>query len=376
MKRKLLVLGESYMNLEIQTDPIGKNSVITRGGQYGFHPYGRTAATAITASKMGATCVLSSKLAKDSNGDRLKKYYNSCGVDTSLISDVEDTQTGFSVTMYEQRGNCSHIVSKGANEFFTKKDIDNAFGAFPDFFVVPQDNLSCADEAEEEAVKPTEKAETVDEILSNSLDMRQSDSKPIPESISDVDEPADTVQVSDPRGLNPLTLYACNKAMERGVDMIVDYDSCSSLPLSEFVGIKVLIISDKALYKMTGFYSSTDEIITRSLVSLQTHIRAKYYIVTVGSDASFVYDGNAYEKVVAPECMSEYIKDAPKRMRETFIGAFAAEFLETKNPVRACLYANIVSLMTKSNDGVLEHIPTKDEVEKYIADNKINMIRW
>ena len=69
-KRKVLIIGESYMNLEMETDSLLNYGNITHGGKYGFHPYGMTAAAAVTVGKMGGKCVLCSKLAKDSNGNR------------------------------------------------------------------------------------------------------------------------------------------------------------------------------------------------------------------------------------------------------------------------------------------------------------------
>lgn len=338
------------------TDPMKKTGNVTAAGKYSFHPYGKTSAAAITTAKMGSACVLSTKLAEDMNGERLRKYYEACGVDSRLFTTEMNTQTGFSVTTYDEGGICEHYVSKGANEFFSKKNIDDAFGTFPDFFLVPQDDLSCIDDTSDMTAKPT---------------------FTINDSVSDAEEPAETSNVTDPRGRNSLALYACNKAMEKKIEMIVDYDSyASSLPLSDFTGIKALIISDEALYKMTGFYPSSDDRVTRSLVSLSSKIKSKYYIVLSGNNAAFVYDGNACEKVLAPSCMDEIAKQSEPRMRETYVGAFIAEFLATKNVIRACKYAIIVSLLSRTNDGVLERIPNKAEIEKYIADNHIDTKIW
>ena len=55
MKRKVLILGESYMNLEMETDRLSKNGNITYGGKYSFHPYGSTAAAAIKAAQSSPT---------------------------------------------------------------------------------------------------------------------------------------------------------------------------------------------------------------------------------------------------------------------------------------------------------------------------------
>ena len=113
-KRKVLIIGESYMNLEMETDNRLKNGNVTHGDKYGFHPFGMTAAAAVTVGKMGGKCVFCSKLAKDSNGKRLKDYYENNGLNTDMITFPEDTQTGFAITLYGENSETEHYISKGA----------------------------------------------------------------------------------------------------------------------------------------------------------------------------------------------------------------------------------------------------------------------
>ena len=369
MKRKVLILGESYMNLELETDRLSKNGNITYGGKYSFHPYGATAAAAITAGKMGASCVLCTKLADDMNGNRLKKYYESCGLDSRMIMTAQGEQTGFAVTLYNDKGEAEHYVSKGANKQFTKEDIDEAFGTFPDFFLVPQDELFCAEIPEDKSAKTSSKDEAIDEDIASG----EAANAKIPDSISDSEDNSGAEKVTDPRGRDSLALYACNKAMERGVEMIVDYNSAaSSLPFAAFKGIKAFIISDETLYKMTGFYPTSEDRLIRSLVSLKSKIPSRYYIVQIGRDTSLVYDGNSYQKVALPTPDGE----TSGKMNPTYIGAFTAEYLETKNVVRACTYAGVASLLTQSHDGVLEKIPSRKEIEEYIVGKGIKTFVW
>lgn len=360
------------MNLEMETDRLSKNGNITYGGKYSFHPYGATAAAAITAGKMGASCVLCTKLADDMNGNRLKKYYESCGLDSRMIMTAHGEQTGFAVTLYDGKGEAEHYVSKGANRQLTKEDIDEAFGSFPDFFLVPQDELFCAElpeDKEDKSAKTSAKDEAVDEDIAS----EEAAGEKIPDSLSDSEENSGAEKVTDPRGRNSLALYACNKAMERGVEMIVDYNSAaSSLPFAAFRGIKAFIISDETLYKMTGFYPTSEDRLIRSLVSLKSKIPSRYYIVQIGRDTSLVYDGSSYQKVTLPTPDGE----TSGKMNPTYIGAFTAEYLETKNVVRACTYAGVASLLTHAHDGVLEKIPSKKEVEEYIAAKGIKTFVW
>lgn len=354
-KRKVLIIGESYMNLEMETDSLLKNGNITYGGKYGFHPYGMTAAAAITVGKMGSRCVLCSKLANDSNGSRLRGYYEANGLDTAMITSPENAQTGFSVTLYDNKGEIEHYVSKGANAFFTKKDIDEAFGTCPDLFLVPQDNLNCI---------------TSEPHAEESTDITESEGE---SNLTDNGETTDGKHTQRCEKSESLALYACNEAMKRRVDMIVDYNSSSSsLPLSEFSGIRAFIISDETLSKMTGFYLTSEDRIVRALISLKSKIPSKYYIIQVGNDTSLIYDGNSYQKITLP--VPEGATEG--KMNPTYTGAFIAEYLETKNMLRACTYAGVASLLTKANEGILEKIPSRQEIDEYIAEKGIKTFVW
>lgn len=352
-KRKVLIIGESYMNLEMETDSLLKSGNITYGGKYGFHPYGMTAAAAITVGKMGSRCVLCSKLANDSNGSRLRKYYEANGLDTAMITSPENAQTGLSVTLYDNKGEIEHYVSKGANAFFTKKDIDEAFGTCPDLLLVPQDNLNC--------------------IVSEARTEENADASDGESNLTENGEKTDEKPVKRCDKSESLALYACNEAMKRRVDMIVDYNSAASaLSLSEFSGIRAFIISDETLSKMTGFYLTSEDRIVRALISLKSKIPSKYYIIQVGNDTSLIYDGNSYQKITLP--VPEGATEG--KMTPTYTGAFIAEYLETKNMLRACTYAGVASLLTKANEGVLEKIPSRQEIDEYIAEKGIKTFVW
>lgn len=53
MKRKILIMGGSYMNLQMKIDPRTKDNEMTAGSEYRFHPFGEAAITAITVAKLG-----------------------------------------------------------------------------------------------------------------------------------------------------------------------------------------------------------------------------------------------------------------------------------------------------------------------------------
>ena len=135
----------------------------------------------------------------------------------------------------------------------------------------------------------------------------------------------------------------------------------------------MLVISDEMLYELTGFFPNNTEKALRALVALSGQVKAKYYIVQQGDDSVFIYDGNRYEIVSAPEALKGETRRIGARMQETFLGALAAEYLETKNVVRACRLAIIVSMLTRAKFGNLEKMMSRTELEQYLAEKDIDL---
>lgn len=137
----------------------------------------------------------------------------------------------------------------------------------------------------------------------------------------------------------------------------------------------MLVISDEMLYQLTGFFPNNTEKALRALVALSGQVKAKYYIVQQGDDSVFVYDGNRYEIISAPEALRKETREIGASMQETFMGALAAEYLETKNIVRACRLAIIVSMLTRSKFGNLEKMMSRAELEQFAAENGFELYK-
>ena len=391
MKKKLLVMGESYMNFQMKTNPPQKDKDVTYGSEYSFHPYGAGAMTAIAASKVGGDCVLCTKLGDDAYGERLKAYYKSCGLSLSSEALTEGKQTGMSVTIYSDIKNGHTYVAKGANLGFTKQDVDHAFAYNPDMFVLPQDDILSQIEDnkgtvidEEVLVSDTgEDTFPANEFFPPEYGYEE---KPLEEttitldSDGELEDFSETIsfsndapteelkrqQVAETRNL---VLYAARLAAQRNIDMVVQYNEYTSkLPLNTLDGIKILVVSDKMLQESSGIYPGSIEKTLRALIPLSAKIKAKYYIVQQGNDTSFVYDGNYYETVTIPSHLKLKAKQESGYMHGTYIGALATRFLKTRDIIDACKFASIASILTKSKFGCLDHAPSLEEIAKFTSE--------
>ena len=392
MKKKLLVMGESYMNFQMKTNPPQKDKDVTYGSEYSFHPYGAGAMTAIAAAKAGGDCLLCTKLGDDAYGERLRAYYKSCGLSLSSEALAEGTQTGMSITIYHDIENGHTYVAKGANLAFTKQDVDRAFAYNPDMFVLPQDDILPNTEERNDAHAEDAVPELIisDDISEDENDFfpqeYEGGEKPMAETTMTVgsdgeledfsetiffanDDPTEELQRMQVAETRNLVLYAARLASQRNIDMVVEYNEYTAkLPLDTLDGIKILVISDKMLYETSGIYPSSTDKTLRALIPLSTRIKAKYYIVQQGNDTSFVYDGKYYETVTIPTRMKLRAKQESACMHGTYIGALATRFLKTRDIIDACKFASVVSILTQSKFGCLDHAPSLDEIAKFTSE--------
>ncbi len=398
----MLVIGGSYMNLQMKIMPGRKDGAVTPGADYRYHPYGDSAITAISAAKLGGDCVFATRFGNDTNGKRLYEYYKSCGISNTLMRKDEHAQTGMSISLYSDLTHYENFVATGTSLNFTKEEIEDAFIVMPDLFLAPLEELGY--EEHTVVVKAEEQKEADEASFVKSLERAEEKAKQEDaETVSEAEEPEESeesVEEDDAEETvvaeipaeegervissetvtsyvekESLALFAMNKAAQRGVDTLLQYTPfTANYPLNTYQNIKILVISDEMLYQLTGFFPNTTEKALRALMALSQTVKAKYYIVQQENHAAFIYDGTRYEVVSAPaQLIPSMPKENEKHMQQTFMGALAAEYLDTKNIVRATKFAIIVSLLTRAKFGNLEKVLSRAELERYAGENGIEL---
>ena len=390
LKRKILVIGGSYMNLQMKISPKNKNGDMTPGSDYSYHPYGDSAITAISTAKLGGECVFATRFGNDTNGKRLYEYYKSCGISNTLMRKDAEAQTGMSISLYSDLDDYENFVATGASLRFSKEDIEDAFVVMHDLFLAPLEELGCEertvvvkaeergdDKDEPSFVKTLELAEDKAKKEDASSEKEEKAERIEPEKEKKEDSLISSETVTSYIERESLALYAMEKAAERGVDTLLQYTPfTATYPLEKYENIKILVISDEELYKLTGFFPNNTEKALRSLMALSQKVKAKYYIVQQGNHSAFIYDGMRYEVVSAPSTLVPRDPKAnEKKMQQSFMGALAAEYLESKNVVRATKFAIIVSLLTRAKFGNLEKVLSRPELEQYAYEHGIDLFR-
>lgn len=379
------------MNLQMKISPKQQEGPVTPGGEYRYHPYGGSAIAAIAAAKMGGECVFATRFGDDMNGKRLYEYYKDCGISKRLMRKDESAQTGMCITVYGDHGEYESYLSEGASIRFGREEIDEAFTVTPDLFLAPLEEIGYEehmvvvpaektpedeiDEAAAQALMPELMIETSDFPVSHPAELSVEDElQGQKEELSDSEKVISSETVSSYIEQKSLARYAVEVADAQNIDLLIQYTPFTSkYPLDTLKNIKMLVISDELLYELTGFFPNNTEKALRALVALSGQIKAKYYIVQQGDDSVFVYDGNRYEIVSAPEVLKGETRRIGANMQNTFIGALAAEYLETKNIVRACRLAIIVSMLTRAKFGNLEKMMSRAELDQYLTEKEIDL---
>lgn len=394
IKRKLLIMGGSYMNLQMKINPKTKNGSTTQGSEYYFHPAGDSAIAAVSAAKNGGECIFATRFGDDINGKRLYEYYKNCGISKQLMRKDSGAQTGLCLTLFSDLYEHENFVSAGASMRFTKNEIDEAFSSTsPDLFLAPLEEIGYE---EHMVVVPKEQSSenSIEEEMSQAFmpsvmietsefPILQPEEVPSPietktskknDNLSEKGKIISSETVSSYIEKESLAAYATQKADELGLNLLVQYTPFTAkYPLETLKNIKIFVISDEDLRELTGFAPDNTEKTLRALLALSSMIQSKYYIIQRGDDSVFVYDGNHYEIVFAPESLRKDTREIGVKMKPSFIGALAAEYLDSKNIVRACRFSIIVSLLTRTKFGNLEKLMSRAELIQYATERGIRI---
>ena len=394
IKRKLLIMGGSYMNLQMKINPKTKSGSTTLGNEYYFHPAGDSAIAAVSAAKNGGDCIFATRFGDDINGKRLYEYYKNCGISKQLMRKDSTSQTGLCLTLFSDGYEHENFISAGASMRFTKAEIDEAFSvASPDLFLAPleeigyeehmvvvpkeEDAEDSLDEEMAQAMMPSVMIETSEFSVVQPEEIpthTESKSDKKAEALSEKGRIISSETVSSYIEKESLAAYATQKADDLGLNLLVQYTPFTAkYPLESLKNIKIFVITDEDLCDLTGFAPDNTEKTLRALLALSSMIQSKYYIIQRGDDSVFVYDGSHYEIVFAPESLRKDTREIGVRMKPSFIGALATEYLDSKNIIRACRFSIIVSLLTRTKFGNLEKLMSRSELIHYATERGIRI---
>lgn len=127
MAKKILVFGSFVVDLTSRTQkfPVPGETVI--GSAFTLGPGGKGSNQAVAAHRAGADVILATKVGKDVFGSIAKNFYKGEGMNTGLIFEDAEKETGTALIMVNEKENQNMIlVVSGACANITDDDIEKA----------------------------------------------------------------------------------------------------------------------------------------------------------------------------------------------------------------------------------------------------------
>ncbi len=306
---KILTVGSANMDmvLRMQRVPAAGETVLDSEGGMVHIPGGKGANCAVAVAKLGGDSLFCARLGADANGKSLFDTYTEYGVNTKYIKVDRTVNTGMAAIMLEANGANRIVVYPGANRTITAEDAAEAFAERPD---------------------------------------------------------AVCLQFETPY---EVTLQCAKMAAARGIPIILDAAPANpNLPLSEFPMLEVFSPNESETEIFTGIRPTGSESSMRAVLALSRMVKAKYYVLKLGNRGAFVFDGHVCRMVYPYNVVAKDTTAAG----DAFTAALALAYCEggCTDIIAAAKFANAVGALTVTKLGASKSIPTREEVDTFIAE--------
>ena len=305
--KKALVIGSLNMDMTVKVEELPKLGETIFGNDFYESCGGKGANQAVAVSKLGMKTEMIGMVGKDSQGEKLIQNLNKY----AIISDnviKSDELTGRAIITVDKKGDNNIIVIPGSNFKITKEHIQ-----------AKQDVIASSDVV----------------ILQNEI-------------------PSETVE------------FSLLKAKELGKITIFNPAPARKLSGEVFKNTDYLILNETEMEEIFEI-KFNDEEYTEKISIKKKEYGIKNIILTLGDKGSILFsEDNNIKKYDVYKVKAVDTTAAG----DSFIGAFTMKICEIGNPDEAIKYATAVSAIVVTRQGAQDSIPTREEIEKFIEENK------
>ena len=122
--KKLTVLGSVNQDFVLQVEHFPKPGETVTGGNFQSFDGGKGANQAVAARRMGSHTQLLACVGSDAYGTAIKNRLNQMGIDTTLVVESQEADTGCAFIFIDSQGENSIGISPGANHHLNSRLID------------------------------------------------------------------------------------------------------------------------------------------------------------------------------------------------------------------------------------------------------------
>lgn len=309
MSKKILVVGSSNMDLSMNVYKIPEpGQTLLDDGGVAYTPGGKGANAAVAFARLGADCVLCTKLGADVHGQRLFTYYKEAGINTSAIKVDRDYPTGFAAILKEADGNNRIICYPGANSHISNENIIEAFSCMSDALYIGFE---------------------------------------IPFSTA---------------------VAAAKIASAKGIPIFVDAAPASrEYPLESLPYVEVFSPNETETLEYTGITPTGTESCLKAAYMIKSRVKCGSVVIKLGGRGAFIYDGKYFDMI--PAYKPEKVVDTTAA-GDTFTAAMTLEYLRSGNLQNAVRYGAAAAAIAVSRRGASTSIPTEAEVMKFLGSTE------
>lgn len=305
--KKALVIGSLNMDMTVKVEEIPKLGETIFGNDFYESCGGKGANQAVAVSKLGMKTEMIGMVGKDSQGEKLIQNLNKYGIISDNVI-KSDELTGRAIITVDKKGDNNIIVIPGSNFKITKEHIQ-----------AKQDVIASSDVV----------------ILQNEI-------------------PSETVE------------FSLLKAKELGKITIFNPAPARKLSGEVFKNTDYLILNETEMEEIFEI-KFNDEEYTEKISIKKKEYGIKNIILTLGDKGSILFsEDNNIKKYDVYKVKAVDTTAAG----DSFIGAFTMKICEIGNPDEAIKYATAVSAIVVTRQGAQDSIPTREEIEKFIEENK------
>ena len=305
--KKALVIGSLNMDMTVKVEELPKLGETIFGNDFYESCGGKGANQAVAVSKLGMKTEMIGMVGKDSQGEKLIQNLNKYGIISDNVI-KSDELTGRAIITVDKKGDNNIIVIPGSNFKITKEHIQDK-----------QDVIASSDVV----------------ILQNEI-------------------PFDTVE------------FSLLKAKELGKITIFNPAPARKLSGEVFKNTDYLILNETEMEEIFEI-KFNDEEYTEKISIKKKEYGIKNIILTLGDKGSILFsEDNNIKKYDVYKVKAVDTTAAG----DSFIGAFTMKICEIGNPDEAIKYATAVSAIVVTRQGAQDSIPTREEIEKFIEENK------
>ena len=305
--KKALVIGSLNMDMTVKVEELPKLGETIFGNDFYESCGGKGANQAVAVSKLGMKTEMIGMVGKDSQGEKLIQNLNKYGIISDNVI-KSDELTGRAIITVDRKGDNNIIVIPGSNFKITKEHIQDK-----------QDVIASSDVV----------------ILQNEI-------------------PADTVE------------FSLLKAKELGKITIFNPAPARQLSEKIFKNTDYLILNETEMEEIFGI-GINDKVYIGRIFHKKKECGIRNIILTLGDNGSVLFsEDDNIKKYDAYEVKAVDTTAAG----DSFIGAFTMKICETGDADKAIKYATAVSAIVVTRQGAQDSIPTREEIEKFIEENK------